>query len=121
MTSANMAPSTSTSMMTAPAAPSGWRQKKNRSRPNVPPAPAPARASSAAKSATSTPCFPAATGLVRVLDARIERRVEHVDQEVHDHDDDGDEHDEVLHDRIVARADRLDEEAGDARDVEHCL
>src|SRR3954453_20175477 len=105
MTSANMAPSTSTSMMPGPAAPSGWRQKKNRRRPNVPPAPAPARASSAAKSATSTPRLPAATRSVRVLDARVERRVEHIDQEVHDDHHDGDEHDEVLHDRVVARSD----------------
>ena len=37
------------------------------------------------------------------------------------HHDHGDQHHEVLHDRIVAPADRLDQEAGDAGDVEHGL
>ena len=44
-----------------------------------------------------------------------------IDEEIHRDDDDGDEHDKILHDRIIARADRLDEKARDAGNVEHGL
>src|SRR4029079_1143985 len=45
--------------------------------------------------------------LFLVGDARIEREVGHVDQEVDRHHGDGDEHHQVLHDRIVAPEDAL--------------
>ena len=41
--------------------------------------------------------------------------------EVRQDDDDGDEHDEVLHDGVVAPEDGLHEEAGEAGKVEHRL
>ncbi len=47
--------------------------------------------------------------------------VGHVDQEIDHHHDEGDQHHQVLHDRIVAPQDRLDEEAGHAGNVEHRL
>src|SRR5207249_680144 len=46
---------------------------------------------------------------------------QHVDDEVDRYDDDGDEHHQVLHHRVVAPANRLDEEARDAGNVEDGL
>src|SRR5512139_1257359 len=57
----------------------------------------------------------------RILDAWIERGVSEIDQEVDRYRDHGDEHHQVLNDRVVAPADRLDQEACDARDVEYRL
>jgi hypothetical protein len=48
-------------------------------------------------------------------------RLYSVYREIRDHHDHCDQHHEVLHDRIVAPADRLDQEARDAGDVEHRL
>src|SRR5947207_96577 len=56
-----------------------------------------------------------------VPDTRVEPAVEHVDEEVGEDDDDRDEHDERLHDRIVAPENRLHEEAREARQVEDRL
>src|SRR5262245_24172955 len=115
MTSANTATPTKASMISAPTAPSGYRRTKNRTAPSGPRTLAPARLSSASWSMTATPVS------LLVLDARVERDVGHVDDEVDQHHHDGDEHDQVLHDRIVAPADRFHEEARDAGDVEHGL
>src|SRR3954447_4264784 len=57
----------------------------------------------------------------REPDARIEHRVEEVDEEIDRDRDHRDEHDQVLHDRIIAPADRFHEEARDAGDVEYGL
>ncbi len=56
--------------------------------------------------------------MLRSLMRGSTKHVGQIDDQVHGHDDDGDEHHEVLHHRIVAPADRLDQEAGDAGDVE---
>src|SRR5262245_53188153 len=56
-----------------------------------------------------------------VLDAWVEHHVHQIDQEIYEHDDDGDEHHQVLHDRVVTPADGLDEEACHAGDVEYRL
>src|SRR6266852_1233167 len=45
--------------------------------------------------------------------------VEHVDREVCDHDDQGNQHHQVLDDRIIAPADRFHQKAGDAWDIEN--
>src|SRR5262245_12876763 len=100
--SANAAVSTITSMIAPPVAPSGFfRQKRSRA------APTPARlarAGSAGASAWSS-------GLVAIAHPRVEHAVQHVNEQVRQDDDDRDEHDQVLDDRIVAPEDRLDEEA----------
>src|SRR4030095_16585804 len=102
------------STITAPIAPSGWRRAVKISWLRRPVMLAPARWSSASWSMM-------AIVLIRVLDARVEDHVGHVDQEIDRDHHEGDQHHQVLHDRVVAPADRLDEEAGDARDVEHRL
>src|SRR2546426_2461092 len=51
----------------------------------------------------------------------VEDPIEHVHEQVRQDDDDRDEHHEVLHDRIVAPQDRLDQEARHARQVEDGL
>ena len=61
------------------------------------------------------------TATSAVADARIERRVQHVDDQVHDHDEDGDDQHRALHHRIVARSDRGDDVAPDADAAEHRL
>src|ERR671917_894040 len=121
---AKTAASTKATTMARPSTPSGWRRAWNRAAPIRPSTLAPARASAAPWSttgegdpATATTRLP----LVRVPDARVERGVEHVHGEVHDHHHDGDEHHQVLHDRVVAPQDRLHQEAGDPGDVEDRL
>src|SRR5437867_7313613 len=108
---ASTAVTSMTTMMAPPAAPSGLRRMK---RPSVVPHPGRAGAPITTRS-TGTP-----TGLA-IAHARVEHAVEHVDEEVRQDHDDGDEHHEVLHDRVVAPQDRLHEEAGDAGQVEHGL
>src|SRR3954469_3314325 len=100
--SANSAPNTNTLMMMAPAAPRGWRRMKWRKAPRNPLVPAPARFRSAAKaSAISIPESLTVIGAsIGIFDARVERRVSKIDEEIHHDDDDGDEHHQVLHDRI---------------------
>ena len=120
MKSANSAANTNTTMMTAPMAPSGYCRARWRSFDQ--------RLSSlSAASHRHGVDFDASIGHAflhgpsRNTDARVERRVEQIDEEVHEHDNDGDEHHQVLHDRVVAPADRLDQEARDAGNVEHGL
>src|SRR5712664_2796763 len=100
------------SMMTPPAAPSGLRRMN---RPSV--VPHPGRAGTV----TSTRSMGASRRLATIAHARVEHAVEHVDEEVTEDHHDGDEHHEVLHDRVVAPEDRLHEEAGDAGQVEDGL
>src|SRR5437764_15035644 len=57
--------------------------------------------------------------LIPIPDARVDRGVKHVDGEVCDHHDHGDQHHEVLDDRLIAPAQGLDREAGDARNIEY--
>src|SRR5467141_1445434 len=109
---ASTAVTSMTSMMAPPAAPSGLRWMN---RPSVVPHPGRAGAPTTTRS-TRTP-----TGLAAIAHARVEHAVEHVDEEVAEDHHDGDEHHEVLHDRIVAPQDRLHEEARDAGQVEHGL
>src|SRR5712691_9682426 len=61
------------------------------------------------------------TALISVLDARIQGRVQHVDDEVNRDNNHRDEHHEILNHRIIAPAHRLDEKARDAGDVEYGL
>src|SRR5947208_197088 len=99
-------------VMAPPAAPSGLRRMN---RPSVVPHPGRAGAPTTTRS-TGTP-----TGLATIAHARVEHAVEHVDEEVAEDHHDGDEHHEVLHDRVVAPEDRLHEEARDAGQVEDGL
>src|SRR5258708_36066752 len=80
----------------------------------------PAAVSSAWKSRVAIFASPL-PALIGVLDARIQRRVQHVDDEVYRDNDDRDEHHEILNHRIVAPADGLDEKARHARNVKHGL
>src|SRR3989475_4720271 len=99
-----------TSMMAPPAAPSGLRRMN---RPSVVPHPGRAGA------LTSRRSTGASRRLATIAHARVEDAVEHVDEEVTEDHHDGDEHHEVLHDRIVAPEDRLHEEACHPGQVEH--
>src|SRR5260370_17423106 len=81
---------------------------------------APAAVSSAWKSRVAIFRSPL-TALIGVLDARIQGRVQHVDDEVNRDNDHCDEHHEILNHRIVAPAHRLDEEAGDTWNVAYRL
>src|SRR5262245_37549752 len=100
-----------TTMMTPPAAPSGLRRTK---RPSTVPHPGRAGAATTTRS-TGTP-----TGLA-IAHAWIEHAVQHVHEEVREDDDDRDEHDEVLHDRVVAPQDGLYQEACNAGQIEDGL
>src|SRR5678815_238396 len=110
-----MAVSVITSMMKPPAAPSGFLRMK---RPST--VAALGRASAARRgAASSTAAGPA--GLTAIADPRIEEAVEHVHEEVGEDHHHRDEHDEVLHDGVVAPENRLDEEARHPGQVEHVL
>src|SRR3990172_2403786 len=103
------------SITTPPAAPGGLLGGKGGGV-----APVPGRAGR--PPATTNPASArAAVGSLAIAHARVEHPVEHVHDEVREHHHDGDEHHEVLHDRVVAPEDRLDQEARDARQVEHGL
>src|SRR5512132_420215 len=101
-----------TTMMTPPAAPSGFLRQKARSPDHIP-------ALREGTAGTGTAMAPAPLGAI--AHPRVEHPVEHVHGQVRENHDRGDEHDEALHDRIVAPQDGLDEEARDARQVEHGL
>src|SRR6267378_3119545 len=75
----------------------------------------------ASTAVTTTRSTGTSSGLAAIAHARVEHAVEHVDEEVRQDHHDGDEHHEVLHDRVVAPQDRLHEEARDAGQVEHRL
>src|SRR5207244_7385951 len=107
--SAKTAVSNITSISAPPAAPSGFLRVKRATA-----AAAPTRA----PPATGTVM---ALGLTAIADARVEDAVQHVDQQVGEDHHDGDEHHEVLHDRIVPPEDRLHQEPGDAGQVEDGL
>src|SRR5271157_1410798 len=83
---------------------------------------APALASSERNSMLLT-AFPPAEGIssVRVFDPWIQYCVQHVHGKIDEDDDDGDVHHQVLHDRIVAPADSLDEEPRYSGNVEDSL
>src|SRR5258705_11722660 len=94
-----------------PIAPSGFlRQERPRT------VHAPGRRRPTLTCGTSTP-----SGLVAIADARVEEAVEHVDDQIRDDDHDGDEHDQVLDDRIVPPEDRLHQEAREPGQVEDGL
>src|SRR5204863_7579694 len=109
---ASTAVSSIMSMMTPPAAPRGLRRMK---RPSVVPHPGRAGAP------TRTTSTGALTRLAAIAHARVEHAVEHVDEEVRQDHHDGDEHDEVLDDRVIAPEDGLHEEARDTGQVEDRL
>src|SRR5437016_1722339 len=109
---ASTAVTSMTSMMAPPAAPNGLRWTN---RPSVVPHPGRVGAATTTRS-TGTP-----SGLAAIAHARVEHAVEHVDEEVRQDHHDGDEHHEVLHDRVVAPQDRLHEEPCDAGQVEDGL
>src|SRR5713226_10561227 len=88
---ANTAVSRITSIRKPPIAPSGFLRQKRASTVH-----APGRRRAMLTGGTSTP-----SGLVAIADARVEESVEHVHDQVRDDDHDGDEHDQVLHDRVV--------------------
>src|SRR5262245_51422598 len=56
-----------------------------------------------------------------MADPRVDDAVEHVDQEIEEDDDTGDQQDAALEGRIVAPADRFDEPVADARPGEDRL
>src|SRR3989338_4716649 len=114
-TFAKSAANTITSITTPPAAPSGFL-RANRS--VVAQAPGGA---GRAPATTSPASARAAAGSGAIAHPRVEHAIEHVDREVREHDDDRDEHHEVLDDRVVAPEDRLDQEACHPRQVEHGL
>src|SRR5437667_2042962 len=101
-----------TTMMTPPAAPSGFLRQKPRSPAHIPALPG--RTAGAGMAMAPAP-------LGAIAHPRVEHPVQHVHREVREDHDRGDEHDEALHDRIVAPQDGLHEEARDARQVEHGL
>src|SRR5262245_6880747 len=106
---AKIAVSTMTSMITPPIAPSGFfRQNRTSTVPTL----GCARSGGAVRAT----CTSAGIG-----DTRIEDAVQHVHEEIRDDDDGRDDHDQVLHDRVIAPEDRLHEEAREARQVEHRL
>src|SRR5438874_12830896 len=109
---ASTAVTSMTSMMAPPAAPSGLRWTN---RPSVVPHPGRVGAVTTTRS-TGTP-----SGLAAIAHARVEHTVEHVDEEVRQDHHDGDEHDEVLDDRVIAPEDGLHEEARDTGHVEDRL
>src|SRR5947208_17073980 len=61
------------------------------------------------------------TSLVGMTDPGIEHGVEHVDEEIDDHEPGGHEQDDALQDHEVARIDGPDEEPADARQGEDRL
>src|SRR5689334_8498629 len=61
------------------------------------------------------------TALARVSDTWVESGVKQVNQKIDEHGDKRDKHHQILHDRIVAPAYSLDQEARHARDVEDCF
>src|SRR5262249_26554751 len=63
---------------------------------------------------------PAATWSA-MADPGIEKSVEHVDREVRQDHDDGDEHHEILDHRVITPQDGLDQESRDPWEVEHGL
>src|SRR2546428_2417270 len=107
--SAKIAVSSITSISAPPAAPSGFLRAK---RARTVQAPARGRAP------TGTAI---AAGLTAIAHARVEDAVQHVDEQVGEDHDDGDEHHEVLDDGIIAPENRLDQEPGDAGQVEDRL
>src|SRR4029450_7938876 len=109
MSTASPAATSIKSSSTRPAAPSGFFRAKRTIVVHVP-----ARARARAGTAIST-------RLTAIAHPRVENAVEHVDEQIAEDDDDGDEHDEVLHDRIVAPENRLDQEARDPRQIEDRL
>src|SRR3989338_262507 len=112
---AKRAANTMTSITTPPAAPRGFLRAKRSVTVQ-----APGRAGRAP--ATTSPASARATaGSGAIAHPRVEHPVEHVHREVGQHHDDGDEHHEVLDDRVVAPEDRLDQEACHPRQVEHGL
>src|SRR5678815_4244861 len=56
-----------------------------------------------------------------IPDARFEPRVGEIDQQVHDHEAEGDQEHEGLHHRVVAVGDRVDHEAADSVEREDRL
>src|SRR6266571_6506483 len=92
-----------------PAAPSGFFRAKRARTVHVP-----ARGRAPAGTTISA-------GLTAIADPRVEDAVQHVHEQVGEDHDDGDEHDEVLDDGIVAPEDRLDQEPRDAGQVEDGL
>src|SRR2546422_7740494 len=114
MTSAKTAMRRIASMMAAPAAPRGFLRQKRTRAGKIPSRLARARA--APESLTST-----VAGSATIAHARIEDAVQHVHGEVGQDDDDGNEHDQVLHDGVVAPRDGLDEKARHSGEIEHGL
>src|SRR5690242_5229798 len=108
---ANTAVNRMTSIRNPPIAPSGFLRQNRPSTVHTP-----GRRRARATPGTSTP-----SGLVAIAHARVEETVEHVHEEVREDHHDGDEHHQVLHDRVVAPEDRLHQEAGDPGEVEHGL
>src|SRR5262249_20030027 len=104
---AKIAVSTMISMITPPTAPSGFlRQNRTSTVQTV-------------GWALSVGAVVATKPSAGIADPRIEDAVQHVNEKVRDDDDGGDDHDQVLHDRIVAPKNRLDEEAREPGQVEH--
>src|SRR5574341_367916 len=100
-TLARIAVNTITRMMKAPAAPSGFLRLNRKMVAHAP-----------SRDGCSRPAATTTTPLTAIAHPRVEDPVQHVHGEVREDHDRGDEHDEGLHDRVVAPQDGLDEEAG---------
>src|SRR6266511_1625003 len=110
---AKNAVSTIASITTPPAAPSGFLRQKRASRATRPAC----RGSGVAATAWAV----ALAGSIAIAHPRVQEAIEEVYGQVGEDDDGGDEHDQVLDDRIIARQDGLDQIIGYPRQVEHPL
>src|SRR6267142_7115054 len=108
-TSAKIAVTSTRRIKTPPAAPSGFFHTQRARTVHVP---------ACGRAPTWTAI---SAGLTAIADPRVEDAVQHVHEEVGQNHDDGDEHDEVLDDGVVAPEDRLDQEPRDAGQVEDGL
>src|SRR5262245_56016081 len=111
--SAKTAVSSISTMSAPPAAPTGFFRQNRTTVATRPGCPA-----RAATTVSAPATLAAMSSLSRVPHARIQPPVEHVDEEIRQHDDDRDEHHQRLDDRIVAPQHRLHEEAREAGQVE---
>src|SRR2546425_10769341 len=101
-----------TSIKAPPAAPRGFLRQKRRSVVHHP-----VRGRPGAATVTSSSPASATARSVAIPDPGIEPAVQHDDEEVREDDDDGDEHQEGLHERIGRPEDRPYKEAAVAREA----
>src|SRR5256885_9826782 len=109
---------------TAPMAPSGRARQKSRAARRQPPRST--TSGTSPRTARSTAITEPGAGAIRTVASpesypRVDPGVRQVDQEVHEDEDERDEHHERLRERVVAVGHRLDEEETEPVEVEHLL